>query len=381
MALKIGGTDWGTALKSVNAPKYTSTGGKANTSQYNWAQSLAKPASGGSSGGSSSSSSKSSGSSMKSNVDYAAEEQKKAAEAAKKAMQSQIDAEYSRQTGQINAEEGRLTGMQSEYTNQLPITEQQITQSYDSAVPEIQRTQGSTEAGLANQQTTAQQGYTGVTSQARQTYNELLSGVNRVGGSAQDAVSELLGRNLAQQLGGASQELQKTITGIAGEFTRVKEYYGQKLNDLQKNKVTAIEQARADFRANMDKINQAVSQLGQNRVEAQKWKSAQNLNALAALQQKVADINSAAATTKQTLDQWEMERSDALKTTAAQEFKFGFQYQTPQGVTVSGTATPEQYQTMTGAVTPTNRYLKNPNLVQGSANSYKDPVTGDIINY
>lgn len=306
----------------------------------------------------SSSSSSVSGSSQSSNVDKQAKMQADAAKAAQDAMRAQIDSEYGNLISKIGMEDTRLTGMQTDLQNQLPITEQQIGQSYESVIPELQRAQQEKQQALSTQQTEAQQGYTGVTSTARQNYNELLSGANRFGGSAGAAYGELLGRGMNQTVGAARNELVKVLNGIQSERGTVQEFYNQKIADLGKNKNLAIEQARADFRSQLDKINQAKAGLSQNRVEAERWKSTQNLQALSSFQQRVADIQSAALTAKNSIDQWIQERDSALTQSqqqAVKQYKFSF---TPnENMTVTGTgSSPEdvtaQLQSLSGSITP-----------------------------
>lgn len=278
----------------------------------------------------------------KDSVDREADARKKAEEAESKRLRAQIDEEYSNIMGQISGEESRLGGIRTQYEQQLPLTEQQITQSYGEVTPEIERTQSQALADLSAQQTAAQRGFTGVAGTARQTYNELLSGANRLGGSAQQAYGELMGRGLAKTIGEARSELANTLTEIAGETQRVREFYGTKISDLAKKKNLAIEQARADFRTNIDQINQALVGVGQNKIAAQKWKSTQNLSALAQFQQRVSEITTAAETAKRALDQWAMETNATLQSARdnkVNEFKFSYLPEAGLGLRPEGFST------------------------------------------
>lgn len=256
-------------------------------------------------GSSSGGGSKSSGSSMSSSVESSAKDQRKAEEEATNALMKQIDSEFNNVNDTLGQQESQIN-------TQLPLTEGQIGQSYESAVPGITQAQGAANAGLDTQQQTAETQTGGVLNQARRTYNELISGAQKFGGSAGEAFGELLGRGTAETMGAARNALVQTITAIKGEKTRVNDFYNQKLADLQKEKVMAIEQARADAR-------NAILTIQNNRTAAQRWKADQNMNALATLKQSLAQINAAEVNAKNAIAQWAQSRQDTLDQVAQQK--------------------------------------------------------------
>lgn len=244
--------------------------------------------------------------------DYKRRIEEEQANADREMMMQQIEDEYSNIMGAISGQEQFLNAQESGLNSQLGLTEQQITQGYGEVKPQIEYEQGQRLADLAGQQTTAEGQTKSVLGQARRTYNELLSGANKFSGSAGEAYGELLGRSTAETMGDARQSLANTVTQIQGEVGRVKNFYQTKLTDLAKNMNLAIQQARQDFRAEVDKINQARYSLGQSKVQAEQAKSNQSLQALQNFQMNVAQIRQAAQVAQQSLQTWTQNKEAEL---------------------------------------------------------------------
>lgn len=241
------------------------------------------------------------------------DESKKAAEdaaaAAKKEYLAKVDSEYNNIMNSLGLQEQSLYN-----TNNLAV--QDINNQSGSLVSDIQNTQGQQIADLTTQESDAKSGTANTVNKARQTYNELLSGSSRFGGSAAQAYGELVGRTTAQTIGEANNNYQNTIAKIAGEKTRINEFYSQKVISVKQNAQLAIQKAQEDLRAEIAKINE-------NRRATQQWKSDQNLAALADYRSRVAQITDAASSAKNALDQWAADRQLTLNQIASNEAKAG----------------------------------------------------------
>lgn len=317
-------------------------------------------------------------------------DQERAAQAQHDQLMAQIDSEFGDVMGQISQEEGRLGGIQQSLTSQLPITEGQITQGFDETKPVIEQARGEQLSNLQGQATTAQGQTTGLIGKARQLYNELSTGGQRYAGSSTgQAYGEILGRTTAQQIGEARSNLANTLQQVEQEKGRTVTFYNSKLQDLEKNKKLAIQQARQDFQVELNKLSQAKVGLGQSRISAQRARAQQNVQALAGFQQQVFQINDAATTAERSLRQWAMDKQSTLEAAKAkqvQQYKLSLadMNKIPDAVDLSkpGAQAAIQNAIATNNWAGVTGYLKPEQQAPvsvGSGSSLVDPQTGKVI--
>lgn len=242
-----------------------------------------------------------------SSIDNRQREAEEAMNSDRQATLKAIENEYNNLMNSLGNQETALNA-------QLPLTEQQITQSYGESIPTFEAEKGQKLTDLQTQQSTGEQQAQGVMANTRQLYNELTSGASKFGGSAAQAFGELLGRTTAESLGNTRNALMNLVTSVKGEIGRVNNFYSQKLRDLETNKNLAIEQARQDFRSEINSINA-------QKTAAQSAKAQQNLAALATFQQNIANIRSAADVAKTALEQWSSSKTKTAQETLADQIK------------------------------------------------------------
>jgi len=322
-----------------------------------------------------------------SNISSNTRNQESAAGDQRNALNAQIDAEFSNVMGQIGQQESLLGNQQTQLQNQLPLTEQQITQGFDETRPSIQQAQDQQLQNLGQQAQTAQTQTGGLIGQASRLFNELSTGASRfTGTSAAGAYGEILGRTTSEQIGNARNSLAQTLQGIEQERGQTVSFFNSKMQDLERNKNLAVQQAQQDFRAEIAKVNSAIVGLGQDKISAQRDKGARNLSALANFQQRVADIRDAEAMAKQTLDKWALERQSTLNSAKAKQvrqYKLNFadisKISNSVDMQKEGAMAAIQAFSQTGDPTALQGYLYNRPRTVGANADLVDPITGQPI--
>lgn len=164
----------------------------------------------------------------------------------------------------------RLNSLYGQLESQQPLALQQLQTSYNqSLLPLDERlTQG--QADIQSQQQDVRTGEMDAMSQARRLYNELTQNTIArygAGSSAGPAISEIIGREVSNQMGNArniaGQAYQKLTTdarNLSDFIGRQKEVLGQKLADAQ-------ETIRAEFRARAAEIDAQRGALAQSKSE------------------------------------------------------------------------------------------------------------------
>lgn len=141
--------------------------------------------------------------------------------------------------------------------------------------------------GLQAQRTREQGRADSAISEARRLASQLQQGVqSRFGGStsAGGAVSEILGSQAIQSIGGLRQSLQETLGQIDLAEQNVQAEATRQLDQIEREMLSLKQQAQADFRSQLANI-------AQQRGELESRKAAAKLDALENYRQQVAAIN------------------------------------------------------------------------------------------
>lgn len=216
----------------------------------------------------------------------------------------QLEDEFRKQMGEYDTEAQGLTDEEKSAREQRGLGERQIGSEYSGLVGEEKQAQEADLANLAGQETTAKSDYATSVANMRRMYEELLSGQSRYSGSGAEAFQSLLGRETARTIGEASGTLGSTLKSIQGERGKTVAFYQKKLDDLARNRDTAIEQLRAEFRDALARIKTAKDKLALNRKDAQDWQATQSLKALNDFKSQTAGIVNSAVEAKRALDSW-----------------------------------------------------------------------------
>jgi len=216
-----------------------------------------------------------------------------------------IDNDYNTTMSGLASQESSLQG-------RAGIATKQIDADYAPAQTELQNTQTQGLASLTkDEQSATSTAETGMM-QARdlfreqqQTNSATLSALGLSSSSVMEALSERLGIETSRRIASLSSNLSDVVNNIKGEATRVKEYFGSKMADLET-------QVGASKSAIQEQLLAGVREINQARNVAASAKANQRIQLMSQAQSALADLQAKAQDFQQELTMWNQKKSAAL---------------------------------------------------------------------
>lgn len=208
-------------------------------------------------------------------------------------MQQMVDAQYAPAANQLNF-------LEEEYNAQHQRGQEQMQTQYQQALPPIEQAQTAALGDIEQQRSKGKRQERSEIAKARNLYQELLqSATQRFGGSSSAAMAaqELLGRDVARQLGSVREGYGDFYKNLESEAGRIKEFYTNKQIELKQNLDQALNGLRSEFESKIREIN-----MQRNTLEANK-----SYAKLQMLQQYSQQVQAAQLQTQQMaqqLEQW-----------------------------------------------------------------------------
>jgi len=146
---------------------------------------------------------------------------------------------------------------------ELPLQVNSLNQQKADVTTGLQGQQASQLQDIGNTEQNQQGATQGALEQLRQLYQEAgqrqtgqlaAAGISR--SSAAEAMSSLLGRDMAQRVAGTVQSGAQVLSNLATERTKVNQYYGQQLSDVERETADKITEANAQFQAQLAQLQQ-----------------------------------------------------------------------------------------------------------------------------
>lgn len=263
------------------------------------------------------------------------------------AFNKQLEADYNNAMNELGNQESSLRG-------QAGTAEGMITNEAAKTRTALGQEQGTQEQGVQASLSTAEKQGTSAMQQARDVFRQTqqqniaqLSALGISSSSVAEALAERLGVDVARRIAGVTGSIQEVRQNATNELGRIKNYFGQKMTQLQTDEQLQKQQIQQSLVQGLNQINSA-------RNKAASDKAAARSNLMSQAQQAIATLTQQKQQFEQALQQWTAQKQAAL-TPIAQNPQYALTNQraentftqsfTPQGLPKGWEAVPnyDQY--------------------------------------